>query len=99
MVNQEEVGPLPLDILGNRIRGFPHGCPLPDELKNEVFGQTAPGRSACRVCQDLGSRTEGYRNECPWLKDMLTAYGEGRRGESGSLERIPLELIPDVNGY
>jgi len=37
---EEEVGPL--DIIANRLQGsgFQSCCPLPDELKNEVLGQT-----------------------------------------------------------
>ncbi len=69
---KEEVGSL--DFLGNILRGFPGGCPLPDELKNEILGLRTRRRHACRVCIDLGSRTEGYRKDCPHWKGMLKAY-------------------------
>jgi hypothetical protein len=52
-------------------RGFPSGCQLPDDLADEVLGGTTRWtRRACKVCIDLGSRTENYRKNCEWWKGM-----------------------------
>ncbi len=69
---KEAVGPPDLIALASILRGFPRDCLLPDELKvelkNEVLGPRTRRRCACRVCIDLGSRTEGYRKDCPKMK-------------------------------
>ena len=56
-------------------RGFPVGCPLPPELRDKVLRQTNRlTKRAGRVCKDLGSETEGYRKNCPWLNGMMAAF-------------------------
>jgi hypothetical protein len=57
-------------------RGFPAGCPLPDQLKEEVLAETTRNtRRAGVVCRDMADRTKVYRDKCSWCRGNDKAYG------------------------
>lgn len=63
-------------------KGFPKGCPLSEELKNQVLRNSSsrPHHGTCRTCEKLGEETKSYRDQpCPFMK------GTGKYGWKGFL--------------
>lgn len=57
--------------------GFPSGCLLKIDLRNEVLKQTTRNkRSSCEVCMDLGVKTLSYIEKCPWVSSMKGVFGK-----------------------
>ncbi len=54
-------------------RGFPWGCPIPDDLKARILRNSVsrPGRGTCSTCKSIGQETQKYREKpCPHMKSV-----------------------------
>lgn len=52
-------------------RGFPQGCPLPNDLKALILRDSGArsGRGTCSTCKQRGKATQAYRDKpCPHMK-------------------------------
>jgi len=52
-------------------KGFPRGCPLPDNLKMLMLRDSGSrrGRGTCSTCKHRGQVTQAYRDKpCPHMK-------------------------------
>ena len=54
-------------------KGFPNGCPLPNELQGEVMSNSSTRlhHGTCRTCEKLGKKTKYYRDQpYPFMKSV-----------------------------